>query len=216
MQPYILMTSTPYAQNTGTLGNIAAAGFAQLAIGSQTFTGSNTFEDSTNSATAFQIDNNGPNSILDVDTSANQVVFGNTTTNVGQVVFDDGNSANTVTINAANSSATYILTLPTVAPSTSQCLQSGAVTAKLLVFGTCGSAGINNGFTLQSSASFDIQSTSGHVTGVLEANGADTLILKTAVPLRLRALAVLVLLYLKTLPTVLLLSRFRQLQLPMS
>ena len=179
-QPYILMTSTPYAQNTGTLGNIAAAGFAQLAIGSQTFTGSNTFEDSTNSATAFQIDNNGPNSILDVDTSANQVVFGNTTTNVGQVVFDDGNSANTVTINAANSSATYILTLPTVAPSTSQCLQSGAVTAKLLVFGTCGSAGINNGFTLQSSASFDIQSTSGHVTGVLEANGADTLDLKNS------------------------------------
>jgi len=180
MQPYILMTSTPYAQNAGTLGNIAASGFAQLAIGSQTFTGSNTFTDSTNSATAFQIDNNGPHSILDVDTSANQVVFGNTTTNVGQIVFDDGNSASTVTINAANSSATYILTLPTVAPSTSQCLSSGAVTAKLLVFTTCGGAGINNGFVLQSNASFDIQSTSGHVTGVLEANGADTLDLKNA------------------------------------
>jgi hypothetical protein len=181
MQPYILMTSTPYAQNAGTLGNIAASGFAQLAIGSQTFTGSNTFEDSTNSTTAFQVDNNGPHSILDVDTSANQVVFGNTTTNLGQVVFDDGTNSNAVTINAGSGTAAYSLTLPTVAPTTSECIRSGASTAGLLVFGSCGSgSGINNGFTLQSSASFDIQSASGHVTGVLEANGADTLDLQNS------------------------------------
>jgi hypothetical protein len=181
MQPYVLMTSTPYAQNAGALGNIAASGFAQLAIGSQTFTGSNTFEDSTNSATAFQVDNSGPHSILDVDTSANQVVIGNTTTNVGQVVFDDGTNSNAVTINAGSGTAAYSLTLPTVAPTTNQCLLSGASTAGLLVFGVCsGGSGINNGFTLQSSASFDIQSASGHVTGVLEANGADTLDLQNS------------------------------------
>ncbi len=181
MQPYILMTSTPYAQNAGTLGNIAASGFGQLAIGSQTWTGSNTFEDSTNSATAFQVDNNGAKTILGVDTSGNQVVFGNATTNVGQVVFDDGTNSNAVTLNVGTTTAAYSLTLPTVAPTTSQCLQSGASTAGLLVFGSCsGGSYINNGTTLQSSASFDIQATSSHVTGVLEANGADILDLKNS------------------------------------
>ncbi len=68
MSPYILLTSTPYAINSGELGGLTASDYAQLAVGSQTFTGSNTFANSSTSALIVQ-DAGGIDTALDVDTT---------------------------------------------------------------------------------------------------------------------------------------------------
>jgi hypothetical protein len=48
-------------------------------------------------------------------------------------------SSNAVSLAVGASTASYTLTLPTVAPTTSQCLISGAITPGLLTFGACSS-----------------------------------------------------------------------------
>ena len=77
MKPYILLTSTPYSFNSGELGGLTASAFGQLAV-TQTWTGINTFEPSTNSTSAFQVQDTSGATVLNTDTTANVVtVSGN-------------------------------------------------------------------------------------------------------------------------------------------
>ncbi len=78
MGPYILLTSTPYAMDSNALGGLTASQFGQLAASSQTFTGANTLEDSTNSPTAFQVETQTAQVLLNVNTSAPSVSVGAT------------------------------------------------------------------------------------------------------------------------------------------
>ncbi len=99
----------------------------------------------------------------------------------GTISFAASNG-NAVTIGTGAGTAAYSITLPTSAPSTNQCLLTGATTASLLTFGSCsGGSYINNQYaSVQTNANFNIQGVSGQVTGVLEANGADILDLKNS------------------------------------
>ncbi len=68
MTPYIRLTASPYALNADKLDGIDSASFAQLTA-SQTFTGTEIFKPTTNSTTAFQIQNSSGADILNVDTT---------------------------------------------------------------------------------------------------------------------------------------------------
>ncbi len=98
-----------------------------------------TFTNSSNSATAFNVQNSSAANILTVDTSNAEVELGSASLS-GKLVVSDG-SSNTVTITASGVGSDYSLTLPTAAGSTSQCLQTDSVTASQLVFSSCGGSG---------------------------------------------------------------------------
>ena len=105
MSPYILLTSTPYSFNSNELGGITAAGFGQLAT-AQTWTNSNTFEDSTNSTSAFLVDNNGAVPLIDADTINNSVGINNASTTAGYALNVGGNIGTSGTISVEDSAYT--------------------------------------------------------------------------------------------------------------
>jgi len=80
MGPYMLLTATPYSLNSNALGGLTASQFGQLATGSQTWTGTNSFADATNSTGAFVVQNaGGANTVLAVDTTNLRVGIGTPT-----------------------------------------------------------------------------------------------------------------------------------------
>ena len=125
MTPRVRFTASPYAFNSEKVGGLSASQLVQLSPGTQQ-TGSINVSGSITTASTLAVQ------------GSNAVTLGSTT-NVGAILFQDGSINNrTVTINvAALPTASYSLTLPTTAPSVSQCLQSGAATASQLVFGSC-------------------------------------------------------------------------------
>lgn len=118
MAPRMQLGSVAYAFNSDKVGGLSASQLIQLSPGSPqagniSLTGTASFQ------------------------GANALTLGSTS-NVAAMLFQDGTVNNrTVTLNVAALGASYVLTLPTVAPSLSQCLQSGASTASQLSFGTC-------------------------------------------------------------------------------
>jgi hypothetical protein len=71
-----------------------------------------------------------------------QINLGKASSATGSIVLYDSSNANTVTINAGTTpSGGYTITLPTTAPTASQCLISGATTYSLFTFGACGGSG---------------------------------------------------------------------------
>jgi hypothetical protein len=97
---------------------------------------------STNSiTTAFQVQNAAGNNVMAVDTTNNQVVLGKASTLAGQILFN-GSGAYAVTLNTGATAAAYTITLPTAAPTASQCLISGpSGSISQFVFGACGGSG---------------------------------------------------------------------------
>ncbi len=159
MSPYILLASTPYALNAGELGGLSSTSFGQLAA-NQTWTGSNVIQDT--ATNALQVENGSNLVLLTANTSSGSVLLGQTGSSGlnGALVFNSATSSNyAVTLNASGSlAATYTLTLPLNAPSTSQCLESGASIASQLAFTSCLNglslqAAYNGGSTINTSAS---------------------------------------------------------------
>ncbi|HZL08243.1 MAG TPA: hypothetical protein VFC50_03555 [Candidatus Dormibacteraeota bacterium] len=137
-------TGTKTGVGTATI-NIGTTNATALAFGSTANNASTTFKQ-TASATAFQVQNASSKAVLTVDTSSNQVVLGLAGSgNVnGQLVFANNTNTNTATLTSGVTSGTYSVSLPTAGPaSTSQCLQSGAVTASQLAFAGCGGTGLS-------------------------------------------------------------------------
>ena len=142
MTPYILLTATPYAMNADQLGGLTASSFGQL-NNSQTWTGANTIQNT--ASNALKVASASGTATLTADTSNGQVLIGQAGSSGqnGQIVFNSATvNGYAVTLNTSGSlAASYTLTLPTTAPTTGQCLMSGATTASQLAFGTCGSGG---------------------------------------------------------------------------
>jgi len=132
MSPRIQLMASPYAFNSEKLGGLAASAFVQLSpsgqqTGSVNVSGSGRFDGGLTVASGGTITGN-----LQIGAA------GGTT---GALLLNNGGNSNAVTIQAQSGSAAYTINLPSSAPSTSQCLQSGAVTANLFTFGSCGGGG---------------------------------------------------------------------------
>ena len=155
--------------DTGFTGNTSTPPTIDT-TGQLTVRGSVTFANSTNSTTAFQVQNATGNELLTVDTSANDIVLGKKGASGinGALVFNTTNASNTtVTIAAASTGTSYSLTLPTTGPSTSQCLQTDSSVASQLKFGSCSGGGA----TLQTA--YD-SSTGSTTPEIILNNGGDT------------------------------------------
>ena len=102
------------------------------------------FQNTANSTTAFQVQNASGANVLSVDTTDGLATLGTANSLNGSLVFADSSNANTVTLNVAGTSpSSYTLTLPTAAPSASQCLESGSSTPSQLVFTATNCGGLN-------------------------------------------------------------------------
>lgn len=144
MNPYILLTASPYAMNSAnadSLGGVAASNFAQLSA-NNTWTGTSYVH--TTSASALQVGTSSENA-LTVNTSSGTVLLGQsgTTGQNGQLVFNTTSSSNyavTLTVSPTGMTTSYSLILPATVGSANQCLQNSA-TAGLLTWGACGGSG---------------------------------------------------------------------------
>lgn len=105
--------------------------------------GSSKIQTSTNTTTAFQIQNANGVSVLNVDTTNGQLQLGSynggTNAVAGALVLNNATNANGLTIVAGATASNYTLTLPTSAGNASDCLKNTG-TAGVLTFGGCGSA----------------------------------------------------------------------------
>ena len=151
MQPYILLTSTPYALNANQLGGIGASGFVQLSPGSAQ---SGNINIGTGTIASGLINSQTISSAAiftgTVNIQGSSALTLGSGSNNGAVIFTSSGGSNTVTLQAptTNPTASYALSLPTAAPSASgQCLQSsGSTPYTQLAFGSCS----GGGSTLQS------------------------------------------------------------------
>jgi hypothetical protein len=72
---------------------------------------------------------------------AGTIGLGKSSSANGLLEFNNSSNSNVISITTGAAGSTYGLTLPTTAPSTSQCLESGSGTPGLLVFTTCSGGG---------------------------------------------------------------------------
>lgn len=168
MKPYILLTAAPYALNSNALGGMSASAFGQVSA-NNTWTGTNLLR--TASTTAFQVQNSSNNSVLTVDTSANQVLLGKAGASglTGNLVFYNSAGANTVSLSAqsVNPASSLSLFLPVAGATGTQCLQStsgSTSTSTTLQFGSCSGgsstlASTYSGGTNQASSTMTLDST---------------------------------------------------------
>lgn len=108
--------------------NVATFGYA----------GAVTFENSANSPTAFLVQNSNAQTVLGVNTSTGQINVGSALGVNGTLNFYDSTDSNSITLASPASIATsYSLSLPSNAPSTGLCLETGPTNAAQLVFTSC-------------------------------------------------------------------------------
>lgn len=123
-------------------------------------TGQTTFKNSTNSSTAFRVQNASGVSVLSTDTSNSKVTIGNVTSATGEglagsLVLADGTTSNFgVTVNSATLTANRTITLPN--ESGTVCLQSSA---------NCGFLTSTAGVQLQASTPGTAQTGNFNITG---------------------------------------------------
>lgn len=101
-------------------------------------TGVTTFKNSVNSASAFQVQNQGGQNILSVNTSANQLTLGTSSSLAGNLAFLDSSDTNSISLAAPTSiAASYTLTLPQNTPTAGLCLGTSPSNANQLIFASC-------------------------------------------------------------------------------
>lgn len=101
-------------------------------------TGIATFKNSTNSTSGFQVQNSNSQTILGVNTTANQVSLGSANTIAGDINFFDTSDSNSIGLAAPSSiAASYTLTLPTNTPTAGLCLGTSPSNATQLIFASC-------------------------------------------------------------------------------
>lgn len=141
--------------------------------------GAATFEDSSNSTTAFQIQNANDYNVLGADTTDGWATLGTSNQVNGALTVFNSTNTNSVELLSGATSTSYTITLPTTGSSGAQCLQgtSGSTTTvTVLTFASCGSggSGIANQTTAQSANMYVQAATSGSVAGVFRANASGT------------------------------------------
>lgn len=140
MNPYILLTASPYAMNAAnadSLGGVAASSYAQLST-NNTWTGTNYMQ--ATSATALQVGTSSETA-LTVNTSSGSVLLGQlgASGQNGKLVLNTTSSSNyavTLTVSPTGMTGSYSLTLPATVGTANQCLQNSS-TAGNLTWGSC-------------------------------------------------------------------------------
>jgi hypothetical protein len=154
--------STASSTNDVTIGSTVAGSLKLQGSGiAGTITGNGvTWETSSNSTTAFQVQNSSSNQVFAVDTMNNQAILGKSGTLSGQLLFNTSAGASTVTLGVGSTSSSYSILLPTAGGSASQCLQLGGGGGSQLQWGACGTAstGLAKNATDSSSASVSASS----------------------------------------------------------
>ena len=106
--------------------------------------GAATFENYSNSSTAFQIQNSSGYNVLGADTSNGWAILGTSSHVNGELVLNNSTNTNTISILSGVTSTAYTLTLPLVGSTSGSCLQSGSgstTSATTLTWGSCGGGG---------------------------------------------------------------------------
>ena len=130
MIPMQAMTSAVYALNAMQLGGLTAASFGQLSQ-NQTWTGYNTYKPTTDSATAFQLQNQSAGTAyVTGDSSNNQLVLGTASSLSGKLAFATIGGG-TLTVVPTSSASSFTITLPA---------ETGTV-CTTAVTGVCSTAG---------------------------------------------------------------------------
>ena len=135
MTPRQPLGASPYAMNADTLDGVDMPSFARRDE-NNTFTGTQLFKNTADSATAFRIQNVAAATLLTVDTSANQVVFGTSSSLTGKLVVANATNINTVTIVSGATTSSYQLTLPAALGASGDCLKDTNGTG-VLGFASC-------------------------------------------------------------------------------
>ncbi len=140
MTPRVQFSAVPQAFNSEKVGGILASGLVQLTPSGQQ-TGTINISGSLTSASTLQ----GTSATL---TGGNSLTLGTASSLTGAIILNNATNTNTVTLQSGVSGSSYTLTMPTTAPSVSQCLQSDSVTASQLKFGSCagGSTTLQNAY----------------------------------------------------------------------
>lgn len=112
----------------GASANVASIGSSGIA----------TFKNSANSTNAFQVQNQTGSNILSVNTTANQLSLGTSTSLNGNLAFLDSGDTNSIALAAPSSiAASYTLTLPSNTPTAGLCLGTSPSNAYQLIFASC-------------------------------------------------------------------------------
>lgn len=106
------------------------------------------FRNTTNSSTAFLVQNSSGSTVFGVDTSGSQSLFGQAASTTGKLVLYNATNSNTVTLQSGTTSSSYTLTMPTALGTTGDCLKDTTGTG-VLGWGACGTGGGGGGSTLQ-------------------------------------------------------------------
>lgn len=128
------------------------------------------------SATAFQVQNHLGNQVLGVDTSAGQVVLGSASNVNGSLLFKNSGGSNGITLNSTAANSSYTLTLPSSAPATGLCIETSPSNANQLVFASC----TNNNASIQEVAEWDSNNT--NTVSVSPSTIGDEMVLATQIP----------------------------------
>jgi hypothetical protein len=136
------------ATDSNMIINIASGSTSQFQIqaaGVNTFTvngtGQAVFKNSSNSTTAFQVQNQAGATIFGVDTQNSQALLGKASTLDGKLTFNNASNANTAAITSGATTSNYTLTLPTTLGSAGDCLKLADGTGTLTFSSSCGSGG---------------------------------------------------------------------------
>lgn len=103
--------------------------------------GGMTLRNSTDSATAFRIQNTAGTNLLTADTAGSQILFGQASALSGKLVVASSGGGS-ITLTVGSTAVNYTLNLPGAAPSAGgQCLQTASGSTTNLSWGTCGGGG---------------------------------------------------------------------------
>ncbi len=145
---------------------------------SQTFTGNNVvFQNGSNSATAFAVQNAAGNRLATVDTIGGELELGQGSTIGGRIVFNNATNANTVTIVSAAVTGNRTITLPddsgTICLDSGNCAGAGATlqtsynnstSPEIVLNGTNGALTLRDNSTPIAANLFEVQNNAGGTT----------------------------------------------------
>jgi len=126
------------AASTGTADVLNVRSSSAANVVSVGYSGITTFKNSSDSTSAFLIQNAAGNNIFSVNTSGGQVVLGTSSALGGSLAFANATNSNTITLAAPSSvAASYTLNLPSNTPTAGLCLGTSPSNANQLIFASC-------------------------------------------------------------------------------
>ena len=126
------------ANSSGTADILDLKSNASINVASIGNSGIATFKNSTNSTSAFQVQNQGGTNILSVNTTGNLLALGASSSLNGNLSFLDSTDTNSIALAAPSSiAASYTLTLPSNTPTAGLCLGTSPSNAYQLIFASC-------------------------------------------------------------------------------